>query len=323
MAPRPGRADREAVEQGGGRLRPGARRDRRDGPPPLGRRLPARRHPLPPRARQRRHDPRATSSGAERVVCVGGSYIGSRGRRLADRARQEGHDRHAGGRAARAPVRRPGRRVLPLGPRGSRDRDRRRRRDRCTSPARATATRVVARRAPPAAARSTAEAVVCGVGALPDVMLARKAGLTLGELGGVLCDSRAAHVGRARLRGGRHLRVRERRPRPRHAHRARGGRRRPGRDRRPQHARRRRPARRRALLLLRSQRLGGLEYAGPAIQWDQEVVRGSLDDGAFAIWYLEADRVRAMLSVGGAGDIERANELIAAGEAVGAAGVPE
>ena len=67
----------------------------------------------------------------------------------------------------------------------------------------------------------------------------------------------------------------------------------------------------------------GLEYAGPAIQWDQEVVRGSLDDGAFAIWYLEADRVRAMLSVGGAGDIERANELIAAGEAVGAAGVPE
>src|SRR6185437_3692715 len=56
-----------------------------------------------------------------------------------------------------------------------------------------------------------------------------------------------------------------------------------------------------------------IEYVGPALSWDEEVVRGSLDDGAFAIWYLEADHVRAMLSVGGAGDIGRANELIAAG----------
>ena len=35
-----------------------------------------------------------------------------------------------------------------------------------------------------------AQAVICGVGAIPDVMLARKSGLALGELGGVLCDSR-------------------------------------------------------------------------------------------------------------------------------------
>src|SRR3954470_2607345 len=35
-----------------------------------------------------------------------------------------------------------------------------------------------------------ADAVVCGVGAQPDVMLARRAGLELGELGGVKCDSR-------------------------------------------------------------------------------------------------------------------------------------
>ena len=32
--------------------------------------------------------------------------------------------------------------------------------------------------------------MICGVGAIPDVMLARKSGLALGELGGVLCDSR-------------------------------------------------------------------------------------------------------------------------------------
>src|SRR6185436_493623 len=35
-----------------------------------------------------------------------------------------------------------------------------------------------------------AGAVVCGVGAQPDVMLARRAGLALGDLGGVRCDSR-------------------------------------------------------------------------------------------------------------------------------------
>ena len=65
-----------------------------------------------------------------------------------------------------------------------------------------------------------------------------------------------------------------------------------------------------------------LEYVGPAQSWDEEVVRGDMDSGAFAIWYLEDGRVRAMLSVGGAGDVERANELIAAGDAVGSAGLP-
>lgn len=34
-----------------------------------------------------------------------------------------------------------------------------------------------------------ADAVVAGVGAVPDVMTARKAGLTIGDLGGVACDA--------------------------------------------------------------------------------------------------------------------------------------
>src|SRR5204863_5207801 len=34
-----------------------------------------------------------------------------------------------------------------------------------------------------------ADAVVCGVGAVPDVMLGRKAGLELGALGGIRCDA--------------------------------------------------------------------------------------------------------------------------------------
>jgi 3-phenylpropionate/trans-cinnamate dioxygenase ferredoxin reductase subunit len=38
--------------------------------------------------------------------------------------------------------------------------------------------------------RFEAEAVVIGVGAIPDVMLAKKAGLELGDAGGVRCDSR-------------------------------------------------------------------------------------------------------------------------------------
>jgi 3-phenylpropionate/trans-cinnamate dioxygenase ferredoxin reductase subunit len=65
-----------------------------------------------------------------------------------------------------------------------------------------------------------------------------------------------------------------------------------------------------------------LEYVGPALAWDEEVVRGTVDDGAFAVWYLEAGRVRGMLSVNGGGDVDAARELVATGRAVGAAGVP-
>jgi 3-phenylpropionate/trans-cinnamate dioxygenase ferredoxin reductase subunit len=65
-----------------------------------------------------------------------------------------------------------------------------------------------------------------------------------------------------------------------------------------------------------------IEYVGPALVWDEEVVRGSMDDGSFAVWYLDGGRVRGMLSVNGGGDVGRASELIAEGEAVGAGGVP-
>jgi hypothetical protein len=51
-------------------------------------------------------------------------------------------------------------------------------------------------------------------------------------------------------------------------------------------------------------------------------VRGDIESGSFAVWYLEGGRVRGMLSVDGAGDMDAARDLIAGGEAVGAAGVP-
>ncbi len=53
-----------------------------------------------------------------------------------------------------------------------------------------------------------------------------------------------------------------------------------------------------------------LEYVGPASNWDQEVVRGSIDDGEFSIWYLENGRVLAALSVGRSDDLEAAQRLI-------------
>jgi 3-phenylpropionate/trans-cinnamate dioxygenase ferredoxin reductase subunit len=54
-----------------------------------------------------------------------------------------------------------------------------------------------------------------------------------------------------------------------------------------------------------------LEYLGPASRWDSEVVRGSFDDGAFTIFYLNGGRVAAALSVGRSEDLQHARRLIA------------
>jgi 3-phenylpropionate/trans-cinnamate dioxygenase ferredoxin reductase subunit len=55
-----------------------------------------------------------------------------------------------------------------------------------------------------------------------------------------------------------------------------------------------------------------LEYVGPAFDWDEEVVRGSLDEGEFSVWYLKDGRVAAALSVGRGDDLEHARRLLAA-----------
>ena len=60
-----------------------------------------------------------------------------------------------------------------------------------------------------------------------------------------------------------------------------------------------------------------LEYVGPALQWDEEVVRGSLDEGSFSVWYLDGGSAAAALSVGRSDDLEHARRLIASN-----AGVP-
>jgi 3-phenylpropionate/trans-cinnamate dioxygenase ferredoxin reductase subunit len=155
------------------------------------------------------------------------------------------------------------------------------------------------------------DAAVIGAGAVPDVTLARGAGLELAEHGGVAVDSRlqtsadgiyaagdiAAYE--SVIHGDRRLRVEHWDVAFNQGKTA-------------------------ALSMLGS---GGphdvvpyffsdladwvsLEYVGPAARWDREVVRGSLDEAEFSIWYIEDGRVAAALSVGRSEDLGHARRLI-------------
>src|SRR5581483_3684957 len=53
-----------------------------------------------------------------------------------------------------------------------------------------------------------------------------------------------------------------------------------------------------------------LEYVGPARDWDQEVTRGSLEEGKFTIWYLNEGSLAAALSVGRSDDLDHARRFI-------------
>jgi 3-phenylpropionate/trans-cinnamate dioxygenase ferredoxin reductase component len=156
-----------------------------------------------------------------------------------------------------------------------------------------------------------AQAVICGVGAIPDVMLARKTGLSLGKLGGVLCDSRLRTSADGVFAAGDMCEyesvVHGRFVRIEHEEVA---------------AAQGRTVARNMLgadvphdevpyFFSDLSDWASLEYVGPAFGWDDEEVEGSVDEGAFAVWYREDGAVRAMLSVGGFGDLDRARELIA------------
>jgi len=163
-----------------------------------------------------------------------------------------------------------------------------------------------------------ADLVVMGTGAVPDVMLARSAGLELGETGGISCSSRletsASGVWAAgdaceydSVVHGRRLRI--------------------------EHwevARAQGAAVAAAILGSREPFAEipyfwsdladwcTLEYVGPAASWDREVVRGSVADGEFTIFYLDGGRVVAALTVGRSDDLDRARELMASGRVVAA-----
>jgi 3-phenylpropionate/trans-cinnamate dioxygenase ferredoxin reductase subunit len=155
-----------------------------------------------------------------------------------------------------------------------------------------------------------ADAVVIGAGVVPDVMLARSAGLELGESGGVMADSKLqTPVDGVYVAGdiaeydsvihGRRLRVEHWDVAFNQGKTA-------------------------ALNMLGRDQphdvvpyffsdisdWASLEYVGPARQWDQEVVRGSIEDGEFAIFYIDGGRVAGALSVGRSDDLEHARRLI-------------
>lgn len=54
-----------------------------------------------------------------------------------------------------------------------------------------------------------------------------------------------------------------------------------------------------------------LEYVGPAHEWDEEVWRGSREDGEFSVWYLKGGRVAGALSVGRSEDLAEARRMLA------------
>jgi 3-phenylpropionate/trans-cinnamate dioxygenase ferredoxin reductase component len=156
-----------------------------------------------------------------------------------------------------------------------------------------------------------ADAVVIGAGVLPDVMLARKAGLEIGDAGGIRCDAtlRASAAGvyaagdaceyASPVHDGRHVRIEH-----------------------EDHAERQgETAARNMLGAAEEHRVvpyffsdladwASLEYAGAAAEWDQEVFRGSPEDGSFAVWYAQDGIVRGVLDVNGFGDLDRGRDAI-------------
>ncbi|HET6868472.1 MAG TPA: FAD-dependent oxidoreductase, partial [Solirubrobacteraceae bacterium] len=156
-----------------------------------------------------------------------------------------------------------------------------------------------------------ADAVVIGVGAVPDVRLARTAGLEIGDGGGVLVDARlqtavpgifaAGDIAEYEsvVHGGRRLRVEHWDVAFNQGKTA-------------------------ALNMLDRDQphdvipyffsdlsdWASLEYVGPAYEWEQEVVRGSIDDGEFTIFYLHDGRVAGALAVGRSDDLEHARRLL-------------
>lgn len=159
-----------------------------------------------------------------------------------------------------------------------------------------------------------ADAVVIGAGVTPDVQLAQRAGLEIGERGGVRCSSRlwsstpgvfaAGDICEyaSPVHGGAHVRIEHWDVAFNHGKTV-------------------------ALNMLGKDvphtvvpyfysvfaDWGELEYVGPAYSWDEEIVRGSFADGKFTNWYLDAGKVKAALTWERSDDLDAARRLIADG----------
>ena len=160
-----------------------------------------------------------------------------------------------------------------------------------------------------------ADAVVIGAGVTPDVQLAERAGLQIGERGGVVCSSRLETAVEgvfaagdiceydSVVHGGRPVRIEHWDVAFNHGKTA-------------------------ALNMLGRNVAhaevpyffsvfadwGELEYVGPAYEWDEEIVRGSLEQAKFTNWYLKDGVVKAALTFGRSDDLDAARRLIVDGK---------
>lgn len=164
-----------------------------------------------------------------------------------------------------------------------------------------------------------AQLVVIGVGAVPDVMTAKGAGLELGESGGIVVDSYLrASVDGVWAAGdcaefaselyGKQLRIEHQDVAIEHGRTV--ARNIVGND---------EPFTFVPYFWSDLADWVSLQYLGNASGgYDEELIRGSLDDGAFSVWYLKDDVLLAALSIGRNEDLMEARRLIAS-KASGAA----
>jgi 3-phenylpropionate/trans-cinnamate dioxygenase ferredoxin reductase component len=163
-----------------------------------------------------------------------------------------------------------------------------------------------------------AEAVVVGAGVTPDVSLASKAGLEIGEKGGVRCNSRLQTAVEgvyaagdiceydSPVHGGQPMRIEHWDVAFNHGRTV-------------------------ALNMLGKDTphetvpyffsdladWGGLEYVGPAYGWDEEILRGSHADGSFTNFYRQDGHMKAALTVGRSEDLDHARRLIVSSRQLG------
>jgi len=163
-----------------------------------------------------------------------------------------------------------------------------------------------------------ADAVVIGAGVTPDVALASKAGLEIGEKGGVRCTSRLESSVEGIFAAGDICEYDS----PVHG----------GQPVRIEHWDVAFNQGKTAALNMLGKDVphevvpyffsdlgdwGGLEYVGPAYGWDQEIVRGSIDGASFTNFYLQDDVVKAALAVDRSDDLEHATRLLTDGTRLG------
>ena len=155
-----------------------------------------------------------------------------------------------------------------------------------------------------------AQAVVVGAGVVPDVQLARGAGLELGESGGIKVDARletsasgifaAGDVAEfdSEVHPAGRLRVEHWEVAAAHGRRAAAAM--LGHELPPEEI---------PYFFSDLHDWLSYEYIGPAYTWDQVVTNGSINDGDFSAWYLHEGRVVAVLAAGRPDELERGRRL--------------